>query len=78
MKSTTYVADLTKLKTDNKHTGNHNRRYFFTIKVINTAQLVAIEHIDILVDESPPETGSFNFVKSATYVVLEQFPIIGQ
>ena len=48
---------MTKLKTDNKHTGHHNRRYFFTIKVINAAQLVAIEHIDILVDESPPEAG---------------------
>jgi hypothetical protein len=35
----------------------HNKRYFFTIKVINTAYLVAIEHIDILVDESPPEVG---------------------
>ena len=48
---------MTKLKNDNKHTGNHNRRYFFTIKVINAAYLVAIEHIDILVDESPPEVG---------------------
>lgn len=48
---------MTKLYLDNKHIGNHNRRYFFTIAVINTAGLKAVEHIDILVDESPPEIG---------------------
>jgi hypothetical protein len=42
---------LTKLRTTDKHKGIHNRRYFFTIKVINAAYLVAIEHIDVLVDE---------------------------
>jgi hypothetical protein len=46
-----------KLRSKNMHEGTHNKRYFFTIKVINTAYLVAIEHIDILVDESPPEVG---------------------
>ncbi|XP_052073985.1 uncharacterized protein LOC127711862 [Mytilus californianus] len=55
--STTYVADLKKLKTLSKHEGNHNRRYFFTVKAMNNAYLVAYDHIDILVDESPPEVG---------------------
>ena len=50
---TTYTADLIKLR----KTGSHNRRYFFTVKVVNQAHLVGIEHVDILVDESPPETG---------------------
>ncbi|CAG2236399.1 unnamed protein product [Mytilus edulis] len=49
---TIYDDELTKL-----YFGNHNRRYFFTIAVINTAGLKAVEHIDILVDESPPEIG---------------------
>jgi hypothetical protein len=46
--TTTYTANLTKLRSKNMHEGTHNKRYFFTIKVINTAYLVAIEHIDIL------------------------------
>jgi len=54
---TTDTANLTKLRSKNMHEGTHNKRYFVTIKVINTAYLVAIEHIDILVDESPPEVG---------------------
>ena len=53
----TYTTSLTKLRSNNMHEGTHNKRYIFTIKVINTAYLVAIEHIDILVDESPPEVG---------------------
>ncbi|CAC5378371.1 unnamed protein product [Mytilus coruscus] len=40
-----------------KHNGNHNRRYFFTVTATNNAFLVAYDHIDILVDESPPEVG---------------------
>ena len=40
-----------------KHIGNHNRNYYFTIKVTNIAELVTTEYIVILVDESPPETG---------------------
>ncbi|CAC5398105.1 unnamed protein product [Mytilus coruscus] len=55
--STSYVAELKKLKTLNKHNGNHNRRYFFTVTATNNAHLVAYDHIDILVDESPPEVG---------------------
>ncbi|VDI49547.1 Hypothetical predicted protein, partial [Mytilus galloprovincialis] len=55
--STTYVAELKKLKTLNKHNGNHNRRYFFTLTATNNAFLVAYDHIDILVDESSPEVG---------------------
>ncbi|CAC5398098.1 unnamed protein product [Mytilus coruscus] len=55
--STTFVARLKKLKSLNRHNGNHNRRYFFSVTAINTAHLVAYDHIDILVDESPPEVG---------------------
>ncbi|XP_063447914.1 uncharacterized protein LOC134727462 [Mytilus trossulus] len=55
--STAYVAELKKLKTLNQHNGNHNRRYFFTVTATNNAHLVAYDHIDILVDESPPEVG---------------------
>ena len=39
------------------HIGNHNRNYYFTIKVTNNAKLFNIEHIDVLVDDSPPEPG---------------------
>ncbi|VDI12754.1 Hypothetical predicted protein [Mytilus galloprovincialis] len=45
------------MKTLHKHNGNHNRRYFFTVTATNNAFLVAYDHIDILVDESPPEVG---------------------
>ncbi|XP_052073992.1 uncharacterized protein LOC127711868, partial [Mytilus californianus] len=55
--STTYVAELKKLKTLKRHNGNHNRRYFFTVTATNNAFLVAYDHIDILVDESPPDVG---------------------
>ncbi|XP_076106390.1 uncharacterized protein LOC143075038 [Mytilus galloprovincialis] len=55
--STTFVAELKKLKSLNRHNGNHNRRYFFTVTATNNAFLVAYDHIDILVDESPPEVG---------------------
>ena len=41
----------------NKNIGNHNRNYYFTVKVTNNAFLTNIEHIDILVDDSPPEVG---------------------
>jgi hypothetical protein len=37
--------------------GNHNRNYNFTLKVTNNAHLFNIEHVDILVDDSPPEVG---------------------
>jgi hypothetical protein len=37
--------------------GNHNRNYFFTVKVTNNAGLSNIEHLDILVDDSAPEKG---------------------
>ncbi|XP_053381645.1 uncharacterized protein LOC123528459 [Mercenaria mercenaria] len=52
-----YSIPLNKLVQSNKHIGNHNRNYMFTIKVTNNARLSNIEHIDILVDDSPPELG---------------------
>ncbi|KAL4218457.1 hypothetical protein ACF0H5_023192 [Mactra antiquata] len=52
-----YSIPLNKLVNAGKHEGNHNRNYFFTIKVTNNAMLSNIEHVDILVDDSPPEVG---------------------
>jgi len=48
---------MNKLVQADKQTGDHNRDYYFTIKVVNHALLSNIEHLDILVDDSPPETG---------------------
>ena len=36
---------------------NQNRNYFITIKVMSLTELITIESVTILVDESPPETG---------------------
>ena len=52
-----YIVNLNGLIQKLKNIGNHNRNYFFTIKVTNRAKLVNIEHMDVLVDDSPPETG---------------------
>jgi len=52
-----YTIPLNKLQTFNKHMGNHNRNYFFEITVTNHANLSTTEYIDVLVDNSPPETG---------------------
>lgn len=48
---------MKKLKTNNRHIGDHNRRYFFTLKVTNKAELIAVDHLDILIDDSPPAVG---------------------
>ena len=52
-----YSIDMNKLVGNNRNIGNHNRNYYFTVKVTNNALLSNIEHIDILVDDSPPEIG---------------------
>lgn len=39
-------------------TGQHNRRYHFSVFVRNNANLSTTQHIDILVDSSPPMNGS--------------------
>ena len=52
-----YSVPMHSLVNINKHIGNHNRNYFFTIKVTNNANLFTTEDMVILVDESPPETG---------------------
>lgn len=44
-------------KTNATYDGTHNRNYMFTLKVTNHAMLSTIEHVDILVDLSPPESG---------------------
>ncbi|KAH3709958.1 hypothetical protein DPMN_069718 [Dreissena polymorpha] len=52
-----YEIPLNKLIEAFKHVGNHNRNYFFSINVTNNAMLSTTEHIDVLVDDSPPEKG---------------------
>ncbi|XP_062621811.1 uncharacterized protein LOC134283371, partial [Saccostrea cucullata] len=52
-----YNIDMSKLMSNNKNTGLHNREYFFTFVVTNNAFLQIIDHIDILVDESAPVQG---------------------
>ncbi|KAJ8312968.1 hypothetical protein KUTeg_010341 [Tegillarca granosa] len=52
-----YTLSLNSLVHNNTHIGNHNREYFFTITVTNMAHLVTVEHLDILVDDSPPVEG---------------------
>lgn len=39
------------------HKGKHNHVYYLTLNVTNTAGLVHIKRLTILVDASPPETG---------------------
>lgn len=52
-----YSIPLHSLIAKHKHIGDHNRNYFFTIKVTNYAMFTTTEYMDILVDDSPPETG---------------------
>ncbi|XP_052788821.1 uncharacterized protein LOC128223586 [Mya arenaria] len=52
-----YTIPLNKLNVKDMHIGNHNRNYYFTIKVTNMAGLSTTEHIDVLVDDSPPSEG---------------------
>ena len=67
---------LNVLKTNNKDTGDHNRNYYFTIKVTNNANLFNIEHMDILVDDSPPETGVVLEGKSFCLDAVSQPPCV--
>ncbi|XP_052788827.1 uncharacterized protein LOC128223594 [Mya arenaria] len=52
-----YTIPLNRLNVNDMHIGNHNRNYFFTIKVTNMAGLSTSERIDVLVDDSPPSAG---------------------
>ncbi|XP_052788838.1 uncharacterized protein LOC128223605 [Mya arenaria] len=52
-----YTITLKKLSVKNWHIGINNRIYYFTIKVTNMAGLSTTEHIDVLVDDSPPSVG---------------------
>ena len=52
-----YTIQLNSLIGLNKHNGDHNRNYYFTLTVTNQAMLSTTERIDILVDDSPPEKG---------------------
>ena len=65
-----YSIPLHDLVVKDKHIGNHNRNYYFTIIATNNAMLSTTEHIDVLVDDSPPEEGvvyegtRYNFIFS--------------
>ncbi|KAK3092481.1 hypothetical protein FSP39_003428 [Pinctada imbricata] len=52
-----FTVHLNSLIANNTHLGNHNRKYFIEVKVINIARLETSERVNILVDESPPEEG---------------------
>ncbi|XP_062567668.1 LOW QUALITY PROTEIN: uncharacterized protein LOC134229901 [Saccostrea cucullata] len=49
-----YTLDLSKIITE----AQHNREYYFTVLVTNNAGLRSLQHLDVLVDESPPVNGS--------------------
>ncbi|KAL4219902.1 hypothetical protein ACF0H5_020314 [Mactra antiquata] len=52
-----YSVSLNKLVSNGTNEGKHNRQYFFTIKATNNAKLINVEHLDIIVDDSPPVEG---------------------
>ncbi|XP_069134697.1 uncharacterized protein [Argopecten irradians] len=52
-----FTLHLNSLVHNHTHKGNHNRQYHFTITVTNIAQLVSVEHLEILADDSPPAPG---------------------
>ncbi|XP_071080846.1 uncharacterized protein [Haliotis cracherodii] len=54
-----YTLDLGSagLTVNNTNTGQHNREYYFTFSITNGAMLKGFAHLDVLVDESPPEVG---------------------
>ncbi|KAL4218473.1 hypothetical protein ACF0H5_023207 [Mactra antiquata] len=66
-----YSIPLNKLVPVGKSEGNHNRNYFFTIKVTNNAMLSNIEHVDILVDYSPTDVGVVNEAVTHTTSTLQ-------
>ncbi|XP_069134844.1 uncharacterized protein [Argopecten irradians] len=52
-----FTLHLNSLVHNHTHKGNHNRQYHFTITVTNIAQLISVEHLEILADDSPPTPG---------------------
>ena len=52
-----YSIPLDGLVSKFKNIGNHNRNYFFTVTVTNNAGQATTERLDILIDESSPQTG---------------------
>jgi hypothetical protein len=55
-----YTINLNSLVVSDTNNGNHNRQYFFTIVVTNNARSKIEEHVDILLDDSPPVPGVVN------------------
>ena len=49
-----YSLDLSKILS----AGQHNREYYFTILATNNAGLRSVQHLEVLVDESPPVNGT--------------------
>ncbi|GAB1603526.1 uncharacterized protein LOC115216576 [Argonauta hians] len=52
-----FTLTLNALIAANTHKGQHNRQYFVAIRVENMAGLFNEEHLDIVLDESPPIAG---------------------
>ncbi|XP_013409734.1 uncharacterized protein LOC106173226 [Lingula anatina] len=53
-----YTIGLHSLVARRTHRGQHNRKYHFTIEVINNAKLMTTETLVVHVDESPPMVGT--------------------
>ncbi|XP_067670393.1 uncharacterized protein [Haliotis asinina] len=52
-----YTVPLNSLKANKTNDAQHNQAFFFTVVATNGADLKNIDHLDILVDNSPPEAG---------------------
>ncbi|XP_067670383.1 uncharacterized protein [Haliotis asinina] len=55
-----YIVNLNKLVANKGNGAQHNQAVYFTVVATNGAGLKNIEHLDILVDTSPPEAGTVN------------------
>ncbi|KAK7473968.1 hypothetical protein BaRGS_00034797 [Batillaria attramentaria] len=53
----TYSVNFTSLVGGNTNTGLHHREYYFVVNATNNAELRTTQHLDILIDESPPTAG---------------------
>ncbi|XP_071093296.1 uncharacterized protein [Haliotis cracherodii] len=53
-----YTVNLNKLVANKANGAQHNQAVYFTVRATNGAYLQSIDHLDILVDTSPPEAGT--------------------
>ncbi|XP_046569939.1 uncharacterized protein LOC124278266 [Haliotis rubra] len=53
-----YTVPLNSLVANKTNDAQHNQAFYFTVVATNGADLKNIDHLDILVDNSPPEAGT--------------------